>query len=169
MHSCASTPHSCAKHQYTVVQSRLHNLDITSNDMEKYLPNNILCANEACAMAEKCSRQMMYNEAIREQLTLHILNTSILDVTAEGCDYLHIPRLVTEAHGFRNMYGTVPRKMSKNLWQSFPHCGSRRQFYRMLSGEVALSPEHQQDIITFFASVNADTSLGFDRYEDVTV
>lgn len=124
---------------------------------------------DECALSEKCMRHIKYNEARREQLCLHVLNTSLLDVTADGCEYLHIPRQMTMAYGFKNMYDTVPRKMSRNLWKFFPHCGSRRQFYRMLSGEVALSPEWQHDITSFFASKDANISLGFDQYKEVTV
>lgn len=137
--------------------------------MKRYLPITILCANDTCQMAGQCLRHLKYNEEKESKLTLQIVNTSLLDITAEGCEYLHIPRQVMEAHGFKKMYESVPQRYSRNIWRSFPRCGSRRQFYRMLSGEVPLSPEHQEEIIAFFASHHADTTPGFDAYEEVTV
>lgn len=127
-----------------------------------------MCANEACQMAGKCLRYSKYVEARKTELSLKLLNTSLLNVTAEGCEYLHIPQQVVEARGFRKMYDSVPRISSRNLWQSFPYCQSRRQFYYMLSGEMPLLPEQQDDILAFFAERGADTTLGFDAYQEVT-
>lgn len=120
-------------------------------------------------MAGLCKRHTDYLEAKKDTLVIQVLNTSQVDVTADGCEYLHIPRRVIEARGFKKMYESVPRKYSKNLWQSFPHCNSRRQFYRMLAGEVPLYPEEQQDILAFFAAHGVDVSIGFDAAQEVTV
>lgn len=114
-------------------------------------------------------RYMDYVEAKKTTLVIQMLNTSLLNVSGEGCEYLHIPRKVMEARGFRKMYDSLPRKYSNNLWQSFPHCNSRRQFYRMLAGEVPLYPEEQQEILGFFASRGVDTAIGFDAMREVTV
>ena len=128
-----------------------------------------MCANEACMMASKCMRYIKYIEARKTELSLTLLNTSLLNVTAEGCEYLHIPQQVLEVRGFRKMYGSVPRRSSRNIWQSFPCCESRRQFYYMLSGDVPLLPKQQEKILAFFAARGADTTLGFDAYQEVTV
>lgn len=128
-----------------------------------------MCANDTCKVASKCMRYNKYIEARKTELSLKLLNTSLLNVTAEGCEYLHIPQRVIEARGFRKMYGSIPRESSLNVWKSFPCCESRRQFYYMLSGDVPLLPEQQEEILTFFAARGADTSLGFDAYREVTV
>lgn len=137
--------------------------------MTRYLPPTVVCANDDCPMAGQCMRHMDYIEAKKTTLVIQVLNTSLLNVSSEGCEYLHIPRKVMEARGFRKMYDSLPRKYSKNLWQSFPHCNSRRQFYRMLSGEVPLYPEEQKEILGFFASRGVDTTIGFDAMQEVTV
>lgn len=137
--------------------------------MDKYLPMTILCANDSCPMASQCLRYTRYLEARATELSLQILNTSLLNVTDEGCEYIHIPRTEMQARGFEKMYGSVPRRAAINLWRDFPRCGSRRQFYRLLNGEVALNIDHQEEIKSFFESLGADTSLGFDKYEEVTV
>lgn len=129
----------------------------------------ILCANDSCPMAGQCLRYTKYIEARATELTIQILNASLLDVTDEGCEYIHIPRTEMQARGFGKMYGSVPRRAAINLWRDFPRCGSRRQFYRLLNGEVALSIDHQEEIKNFFDSRGADISLGFDHYEEVTV
>lgn len=137
--------------------------------MDKYLPLTILCANDSCPMAGQCLRYTKYIEARTTELSLQILNASLLDVTDEGCEYIHIPRTEMQARGFEKMYDSVPRRAAINLWRDFPRCGSRRQFYRLLNGEVALSIDYQEEIKNFFDSRGADTSLGFDHYEEVTV
>ena len=137
--------------------------------MTRYLPPTVVCGNDECPMAGQCMRHMDYVEAKKTVLVLQTLNTSCVEVTADGCEYLHIPQKVMEARGFRKMYDSVPRRYSKKLWQSFPHCGSRRQFYRMLAGEGPLYPEEQQDILGFFAARGVDTTIGFDAMQEVMV
>lgn len=137
--------------------------------MNGFLSQSVMCANEACPMASQCMRYTKYTEVRGTELSLRLLNISLVDVTADGCKYLHIPQLVTKARGFRGMYDSVPRKAARNIWQSFPCCNSRRQFYYMLSGDAPLSPEQQKKILDFFAERGADTSLGFDTYQEVMV
>lgn len=137
--------------------------------MKENIPSTTLCANGTCPKARECMLHTKYAEAQNKSLVLQLLNTSLLDVTSEGCEYIHIARKVTVARGFRMMYNSTPRMAARNLWKRFPQCDSRRQFYRLLSGDVALFPEYQEVIISFFKSLGADTSLGFDAYEEVTV
>lgn len=137
--------------------------------MENNIPPIVVCETEQCAMAAQCSRYQKYMEERRQSLVLQILNTSLLEVSEEGCKYLHIAREVTAARGFSKMYGTIPRGCAKNVWQDFPLNISRRQFYRLMNGEVQILPEEQAEVLTYFKSLGADTSLGFDAYEQVTV
>lgn len=128
-----------------------------------------MCAEDACPMAGRCARHANYLEARETELSLRLLNTSLLNITTEGCEYIHIPQQVSVARGFMKMHGSVPSGAVRNLWKSFPHCNSRRQFYYMRDGRVPLMPEHQRDILDFFAEHGADMSLGFDAYEEVVV
>lgn len=128
-----------------------------------------MCAEDACPMAGRCARHANYLEARETELSLRLLNTSLLNITTEGCEYIHIPQQVSVARGFMKMHGSVPSGAVRNLWKSFPHCNSRRQFYYMRDGRVPLMPEHQRDILDFFAEHGADMSLGFDSYQEVTV
>lgn len=120
-------------------------------------------------MASQCMRYTKYTEAQETELSLNLLNISLVNVTADGCEHIHIPQQVTVARGFKGMYDSVPRKAARNLWQSFPCCRSRRQFYYMLSGDVPIYPEQQKKILYFFAERGADMSLGFDTYQEVVV
>lgn len=137
--------------------------------MNKYITKNTLCAGVNCPAATNCMRHTKYLEAQESEMLMQVLNQSHLNITSDGCQYLHIPQDVTVAHGFRKMYGSMPRHSSLNLWKSFPNCDSRRQFYRLLSGEVPLLPDYQTEILQFLASRHADIALGFDSYEEVTV
>lgn len=137
--------------------------------MKESLSLSAMCANEACPMASQCMRYTKYTEVRETELSLRLLNISLVNVTANGCEYLHVPQQVTLARGFRGMYESLPQKAARNLWQSFPCCNSRRQFYYMLSGDVPLYPEQQQKILDFFSERGADTSLGFDAYQEVVV
>lgn len=137
--------------------------------MNKYITKNTLCAGVNCPAATNCMRHTKYLEAQESEMLMQVLNQSRLNITADGCQYIHIPHDVTVARGFRKMYGSMPRHSSLNLWQSFPDCFSRRQFYRLLAGDVPLLPDYQTEILQFLASRHADISLGFDDYEEVTV
>lgn len=135
--------------------------------MKQNIPLTVLCANDVCQKTGQCIRHIKYKEARESELTLCLLNNSLLDVTTDGCEYVHIPRPVMVARGFRQMHGSVPRSASQGLWRSFPDCHSRRQYYRLMNGEVPLYPEQQQKILAFFDARGADTSLGFDVCEEI--
>lgn len=137
--------------------------------MNTHITKNTLCAGVNCPAATNCMRHTKFLEAQEYEVVMQVLNQSRLNITCDGCQYLHIPQDVTVARGFRKMYGSMPRRSSLNLWQSFPHCFSRRQFYRLLAGEVTLQPDYQTEILQFLASRHADITLGFDSYEEVTV
>lgn len=128
-----------------------------------------VCNNANCPMAEECSLHQRYIEAVKTEPCLPLLNTSLITIGENGCEYLHIPKTVVVARGFRNMYDTVPKKATRNLWMHFPGSTSRRQFYRFLSGEVQILPDTQSEILAFMKEIDADTSIGFDNYEKVTV
>lgn len=137
--------------------------------MQIEIPHRVVCDAANCPMHNKCSRHAEYLLLKATEPYMLQLNKSLLTIGENGCQYLHIPKLVTAAYGFKVMYATVPKKNATNLWKRFPGDISRRQFYRLLSGEVALLPDEQEEILTFFKEMGADTSLGFDRYEDLTV
>lgn len=133
------------------------------------IPQRVVCNADHCQKHDVCSRYTNYIETLGTEVFHCVLNTSLVTIGDEGCQYLHIPTKVTVAHGFKNIYLSVPKIHIKNLWKRFPGGISRRQFYRLLNGEVSLMPEQQEEILNFFNSCDANTALGFDRYEDVEV
>ena len=137
--------------------------------MKNYVTSATACMAGDCAMASQCSRYQNYVEACKHDTVLQVINTSLLGMSDEGCQYLHIAKEVKAARGFKAMYATVPHGVAKNVWQDFPGRISRRQFYRLMNGEVLLMPEDQSAILEYFKTLGADVSLGFDGYEIVTV
>lgn len=137
--------------------------------MTDQLPYNTVCINTQCPKSNCCSLHQLYQDLSKTELTYRVLNTTLLDVDDNGCDYLHIPKQVTAARGFKRMHETIPLKAAKNMWKQFPGNICRRQFYRILSGDVQLLPEQQANILSYLDILGADTTIGFDEYEEITV
>lgn len=137
--------------------------------MKNYVTSATACMAGDCAMASQCSRYQNFVEARKHDTVLQVINTSLLELGDGGCRYLHIAKEVKAARGFKKMYDSIPRGAAVSVWQGFPGGISRRQFYRLLNGEIALLPKDQESILTYFDSLGADTALGFDDYEMVMV
>lgn len=133
------------------------------------ITHKTVCNADNCPMSSQCSLHQQYIAAIKTEPCIPLLNTSLLTITENGCKHLHIPQTVIAARGFRKMYDTIPKKNATNLWKCYPEDISRRQFYRLLSGEVLLMPDTQEMIISFLQEKGADTSIGFDSYEKATI
>lgn len=137
--------------------------------MNNYVSEAVVCNAKECAMAQQCIRYINFTEERNTEKVLQVLNTSLVEIGQEGCEYLHVAREVKAARGFKKMYATIPHGAATGVWHGFPGRISRRQFYRLLNGEVMLLPEDQAAILSHLASKGADTTLGFDEYEMVTV
>lgn len=134
---------------------------------EQFISEDIVCNVLECPIHERCIHFMAYENQKTSRLVLKMLNSGKLEIGDNGCSYAHIPQLTRIARGFRNMYSTLPKSASRNVCKNFPQCTSRRQFYRLLNGEVPFDPEYQHAILTFFADHGANTTLGFDEYEEI--
>lgn len=133
------------------------------------IPQRVVCNADHCPLSDRCARHIEYLRTKDTEPYQLMLNTSLVTIGDQGCQHLHIQKKVTVARGFKNMYATVPKKNATSLWKQFPGDISRRQFYRLLPGDVALMPDQQEAVLRFFAEKGADTSLGFDAYEEVDV
>lgn len=129
----------------------------------------VMCMADNCAMAGQCSRYRNYAESRKTDSVLRVLNQELLEIGEHGCEYLHISREVVVARGFKKMYETIPHGSAVGVWRGFPGYISRRQFYRLLNGEVTIGQEEQEAILAFLAAKGADVSCGFDAYETVNV
>lgn len=106
--------------------------------MKNYVTSATACMAGDCAMSSQCSRYQNFVEACKQDMVLQVINTSLLEVGDGGCRYLHIAKEVKAARGFKKMYDSIPRGAAVSVWQGFPGGISRRQFYRLLNGEIAL-------------------------------
>lgn len=136
---------------------------------DRYISRYVVCPAHHCPMASQCYRYTNYLEALKKEPVMQVLNDDILEIGDKGCKYLYLSRTVEAAYGIERMYASIPHSSSVDFWRSFPMQCSRRQFYRILHGEVPIMPEQQQDIIEYLSSKGADVTLGFDKYEEVTV
>lgn len=131
--------------------------------MKTFITPSTVCAADSCPMSSQCNRYKNYAEALKTDNVLSILNTSLLEIGSEGCKHLHIARETIVARGFKKMYATIPHYAATALWRDFPGKLSRRQFYRLLNGEVELLPDNQAEIMQFLEKKGANTALGFDE------
>lgn len=131
--------------------------------------NYTQCMGDGCKVAEQCRHHQLYMEQKEHWMVMSVLNTSLIDITDDGCEHFYVATPVMMALGFKAMYDTVPHSAARGLWKDFPRNPSRRQFYRLLSGQVLIDPDYRTEILAFFESVGADTTLGFDSMEEVMV
>lgn len=127
------------------------------------------CMGLGCKVAEQCRHHQLYMEQKDHWLVMSLMNTTLIDITDEGCKYFIVTHPVMMARGFRAIYDSVPHSIARGLWKDFPRKPSRRQFYRLLSGQVLIEPDYQEEILHFFEDSGANIQLGFEKMEEVMV
>ena len=135
--------------------------------MSKFIPYHIVCPLASCTRSNTCARYANYLKAKAEADFFEVLNLDHLKIADDSCPY----HLVTEhqrwARGFARLCDSIPKGNSRylNIYTPF----TQRRFYKAKNGEFALNPEMQKELLSIFEQKGADTSLGFDNYEEKEV
>lgn len=128
----------------------------------------ITCPLAECSKKGECARHSLYLKAMAESESLTILNTTRFCSGPEGCEHLLVPRQERVAYGFKKLYTTIPTGNARHMNWGI-RFGSDSSYYRAKRGARALSPQEQQTILRHVQQAGGDPTVGFDRYEDVTV
>lgn len=132
------------------------------------ITTNTTCPMAECPKKDECARHAFYLQALAESDDFTVLNTIRLHPTEDGCPHFIVPRVVRMAYGFKRLAATIPRGNARNMdW--IVGQTSDSTFYRYQRGERPIAPYEQQLILREVEAAGGDPSVGFNRYEDVTV
>lgn len=125
-----------------------------------------LCINNECKMAASCTRNVVYQNLSEDIDTITILNPRSELMTSEECPKYHEFRLVRNAYGFKALYKTIPVGKAEFFWTKIKGIGSESTYYRMKRGQIAISPELQEQILALAKECGAPDGVEFDEYRD---
>lgn len=132
------------------------------------ISNTATCPEASCSHSNTCARYANYLKSLAGADTFEILNIRHLQTAGlAACPY----HLVTEkqrwARGFKRICDSIPSGNAKHLYTKTPY--TQRRFYKARNGEIPISPEMQKRLLRIFREIGADTSIGFDVYEEKEV
>lgn len=126
--------------------------------------NDTTCLLAACPKSGECARHQNYQkEQALGSTCIAVLNTQLLNPTADGCQYGLKSCEQRIAYGFKKLYATVPRMNSSNFHSKVP-LSSCSEYYRYRNGEKGMDTELQERMLEAFARQGADVQVGFDNY-----
>lgn len=121
-----------------------------------------------CPKKDICARYSLYLDALEKDEVLNVLNANLLQPTEDGCPHFIVAHQERHAFGFRRLARTIPvGNTSRMDW--IVGLTSDSTFYRYKRGERPIPPKYQELILRNVKAVGGDPTVGFDRYEDVTV
>lgn len=131
------------------------------------LPSNYtVCEHSDCPMAATCLHQLAYNELMKTETILQLLNPAQC-VKNETCKFYRDNTPVTYARGFTNFQ----KKMYPDQYQTFMHklIGkfSRNGYFERRRGASALSPKEQEIVFAALKEVGVTAEMKFDSYESL--
>lgn len=131
------------------------------------ISHSVCCPLTACKKSGICVRHANYSK-VQELESYELLNTRFISPDENGCPHLLVEKTERLAYGFVKMLNTIPLGKVKKF-DGYGFFGSQPTYSRSKNGKRAISPDEQERLLKIFQHCGADISLGFDRYEDVTV
>ena len=138
-----------------------------SQNETMYISEEATCPMASCSRSNTCARHAGYQKALAEKATFSVLNPQLLKLDGNNFPYHLVAEKQLWARGFKRMYDTMP---SGNT-HYFSHCTpyAERQYYKAKKGEILIDPEMQKELLAIFERNGANTSIGFDSYEERVV
>lgn len=132
-----------------------------------YISEEVKCPLSSCARSTTCARFSGYQKALAEAATFSVMNPQLLGVSGDTCPYHLVAEKQLWARGFKRIYNTMP---SGNT-HYFSHCTpyTERRYYKAKNGEILIDPKMQKELLAIFKRNGADTTVGFDSYEERVV
>ncbi len=124
-----------------------------------------VCPNVACPVHNLCARYALYLQKQKDEPAFAILNIQKLDCTEHGCKFMLVKKMLRMARGFKHMFDSMPAGNTGRFWQSTPYM-SESTYCRAKRGAILIAPDMQRELLAVLKSRGADTSIGFDSYEE---
>jgi len=119
-------------------------------------------------MSRECPRYANYIKARQSEESYEIINSRLSPYGDNGCCHRLRSETWRIARGFKKLYASLPVDKARNFHLSTPF-SSEAQYYRYKRGEYPMPPAMQKVLLRLFGQKGADTSVGFDRYEEKQV
>lgn len=128
-----------------------------------------ICDSENCPRRESCLRSIAAVEQLQREETVRLVNRRYPSFReGEGCRHYRSSKPERYAYGFAGAMERLSVRDYREVSLELKARTSQSTFYRMKSGELALSPEMQRRIIALFRKHGYQEEEGkdfFARYE----
>lgn len=129
------------------------------------IPYNFLwCINSQCPKAGTCLRRLAEECAPADIKHYSVLSLKHLADLKGECPYFCPDTKVRYARGFLGILENLTARQTRFLMARIINSSSRRTFYRVRSGERALSPLEQQSILNILKECGVTFPVEFDAY-----
>ena len=131
------------------------------------LPSNYtVCEHSDCPMASTCLHQLAYNELLKTETYLHLLNPTQC-AKDETCKFYRNNTPVTYARGFTNFQKKMyPQQYKEFMARCISHW-SRNPYFERRRGDYPLPPSEQEFILQALRDCGVTDELQFDSYEQL--
>lgn len=135
-----------------------------NNNEVYYISSDVTCPLASCSRSHTCARHANYQKALTQEATFSVMNPQLLKVGDDSCPYHLVVEKQRWAWGFQRIYDSMPAGNTHYFSHSTPY--TERRYYKAKKGEIPIEPEMQAQLLAIFKRNGANTSLGFDRYEE---
>lgn len=126
------------------------------------------CLAEGCTAAAQCLRYQAARALMEHKRQMWVLSPMyIRPADGEKCPCFLSTRPIRVARGFKRALGSVRTDKVKNAITDLMRLHSRRTYYRMRNGEIALNADEQQEVAAILTRYGAESPIVFDAYEEV--
>lgn len=132
------------------------------------ITNADVCPLAACKKSGNCIRYANFLKAKANEDSYSVLNTDRITHDEQGCNHRLVSKIIQHAYGFTKLYNALSIG-NRRYFSTYGIFGSESSYYRAKRGDKALMPSEQQKLLERFGRLGVDTSIGFDRYCDVTI
>ena len=146
-----------------VNNNEVNNNEVNNNKVN-YIPFEVTCPMASCSRSNTCARYARYQNALSQEATFCVMNPKLLKLGGDTCPYHLVVEKQRWAWGFQRIYDTIPAGHTYKFNECTPY--TVRRYYKAKNGEIPIEPEMQAQLLAIFKRNGADTSLGFDRYEE---
>lgn len=136
----------------------------TSNQVN-YPSKYVMCFNSACPKAEECTHHLATQHIRKDDVSGFAVYPTMQSVKV--CPYYKRVRSIRAAWGFEAIFRDARQRDAPAMRERIKaYLGGNAQYYRYHHGELLLTPEQQNWIISLFKEYGYSEGLTFDNYVD---
>lgn len=138
----------------------------TKNDLGSKPQNYLMCTCTSCTRCHTCLRYLAYESLPDSEISLRIINPKHLSLQKDDCPYFRPSEKIRYAKGFIGILDSLPNKVWKSVSGKLQSLYNERTYYRARKGEKLLTPEEQEQMVSFIRQQGITDIPDFDAYVD---